>query len=190
MRNVNVVPTTDTDGEFINEDGKISESTMKIQDSLYYQDFSYVIKVGQSINALERDAFKKTMHTAYFYFTGQVNIASRLDARIKTPVSGISQVVEEIPFLQVLNTLFSTIFGRRLGTKSDGTTLRANARLKGAIDSDATTSEHFESNTRDLTLETDTNLDYLSRVRRDIPDNTQTYNVRQGHAYADQDMHF
>ena len=47
---VDVVPITDTDGEFINEDGKISESTMRVQDSLYYQDFSYVIKVGQSIN--------------------------------------------------------------------------------------------------------------------------------------------
>ena len=47
------MPTTDTDGEFINEDGKISESTMKVQDSLYYQDFSYVIKVGQSINVGE-----------------------------------------------------------------------------------------------------------------------------------------
>ena len=99
-----------------------------------------------------------------------------------TYIVGAVSGVEEIPFLQVLNTLFSTIFGRRLGTKSDGTTLRANARLKGAIDSDATTSEHFESNTRDLTLET--GIDYLSRVRRDIPDNTQTYNVRQGHAYA------
>ena len=62
---VDVVPITDTDGEFINEDGKISESTMRVQDSLYYQDFSYVIKVGQSINVW-RDSFKKTMHTAVF----------------------------------------------------------------------------------------------------------------------------
>ena len=38
---------------------------MRIQDSLYYQDYSYVIKVGQSI-ARWRDAFKKTMHTAGF----------------------------------------------------------------------------------------------------------------------------
>ena len=62
---VDVVPITDTDGEFINEDGKISESTMRVQDSLYYQDFSYVIKVGQSINGW-RDSFKKTMHTMLF----------------------------------------------------------------------------------------------------------------------------
>ena len=180
---VDVVPIIDTDGAFINEDGKLSESTMKVQDSLYYQDFSYVIKVGQSINAW-RDSFKKTMHTAGFYFTGQVNIATRLNAKMRAPVDGAVSGVSETPFLQVLNTLFSTIFGRRLGTISDGTSLRPNARLAGAVDSDARTSEHFTANTRDLTLRSDTNLDYLSRVRRDIPDNTKTYNVRQGHAYA------
>ena len=70
---VNVVPVTDTDGEFINDDGKLSESTMKIQDSLYYQDFSYVIKVGQSINAW-RDAFKKTMHTAGFILQDKLTL--------------------------------------------------------------------------------------------------------------------
>jgi hypothetical protein len=42
---VNVVSVGDTDGKFLNEDGFVSESTMKIQDSLYYQDFSYVIEV-------------------------------------------------------------------------------------------------------------------------------------------------
>jgi hypothetical protein len=124
------------------------------------------------------------MHTAGFYFTGQVNIQTRLSAKTKAPVIGPVSGVAETPFLQVLNTLFSSIFGRRLGTISDGTTLRANARLKGAIDSDTTTTEHFTANTRDLTLRSDTNLDYLSRVRRNIPDATQTYNVRQGHAYA------
>ena len=103
---------------------------------------------------------------------------------MRAPVDGAVSGVSETPFLQVLNTLFSTIFGRRLGTISDGTSLRPNARLAGAVDSDATTSEHFTANTRDLTLRSDTNLDYLSRVRRNIPDNTKTYNVRQGHAYA------
>ena len=37
-------------------------TAMRIQDSLYYQDFSYVIKVGRAINDW-RDSFKKTMHT-------------------------------------------------------------------------------------------------------------------------------
>ena len=70
---VDVVSVADTDGKFLNEDGYVSEATMKVQDSKYYQDFSYVLKVGQSINDW-RDAFKKTMHTAGFYFTGQVDL--------------------------------------------------------------------------------------------------------------------
>ena len=60
---------------------------MKVQDSKYYQDFSYVLKVGKSINDW-RDAFKKTMHTAGFYFTGQVDLLNRINARIKSPVAG------------------------------------------------------------------------------------------------------
>ena len=63
----------DNEGRFVNEDGFISENTIKVQDSLYYQDFSYVIKVGRSIVDW-RDDFKKTMHTAGFYLAGQVNI--------------------------------------------------------------------------------------------------------------------
>ena len=73
----------DTAGQFINEDGHLSETTMKIQDSLYYQDFSYVIKVGRSITDW-RDSFKKTMHTAGFYFTGQVDIASQVNNQIRS----------------------------------------------------------------------------------------------------------
>ena len=181
---VDVVPITDTDGEFINEDGKISESTMRVQDSLYYQDFSYVIKVGQSINAW-RDSFKKTMHTAGFYFTGQVNIATQLNARTQSPVIGSVSGVADSPFMRLINTLFSTIFGRRLGTTTDGTSKRTNALTSGAIDSDPLTHEHFSNNQRDVTLtRAPLEIDYLSRVRRQIPDSTQLYNVRQGHAYA------
>ena len=181
---VDVVPITDTDGEFINEDGKISESTMRVQDSLYYQDFSYVIKVGQSINAW-RDSFKKTMHTAGFYFTGQVNIATQLNARTQSPVIGSVSGVADSPFMRLINTLFSTIFGRRLGTTTDGTSKRTNALTSGAIDSDPLTHEHFSNNQRDVTLtRAPLEIDYLSRVRRQIPDSTQSYNVRQGHAYA------
>ena len=112
---IDVVPIIDTDGAFINEDGKLSETTMKVQDSLYYQDFSYVIKVGQSINAW-RDSFKKTMHTAGFYFTGQVDIATQVNAKMRAPVDGAVQVLVKTTILTSSNTLFSTIFGRRLGT--------------------------------------------------------------------------
>ena len=47
---VTVGSVIDTDGTYINQDGHVSEDSMRIQDSLYYQDFSYVIKVGRTIN--------------------------------------------------------------------------------------------------------------------------------------------
>ena len=146
-----VVSVADTAGTFVNEDGHISEDAMRIQDSLYYQDFSYVIKVGRVINDW-RDSFKKTMHTAGFYFTGQVNIESRISAQITSPVEGIISGIEESPIFGVIAQLFSTIFGRRLGTTDDGTTLRANPELGVDPDFDDSTIEHFPQNTRDVTL--------------------------------------
>ena len=124
---------------------------MKIQDILYYQYFSYVSKVGRSINDW-RDSFKKTMHTAGFYFTGQVDITSQVNNQIRS-FTGVNSGLEFDPGIDlVINTLFSTIFGRRLGTVDDGTTLRGTPEL--GIDPDFTdsTSEHFTANTRDLTL--------------------------------------
>ena len=160
------MPVTDTDGAYLDEVGKLSESTMRVQDSLYYQDFSYVIKVGQSINAC-RNSFKKTMHTAGFYFTGQVNVSTRLNAQLVSPVRGSVSGVSDSPFMRLINTLFSTIFGRRLGTNTDGTTKRTNPLSSGAIDSDPTTHEHFSNNQRDVTLIREPIvIDYTSSVRR------------------------
>lgn len=180
---VDVVSVADTDGKFLNEDGFVSESTMKIQDSLYYQDFSYVLKVGQSINNW-RDSFKKTMHTAGFYFTGQVDLTSRLNLQIRR-ITGINSGITEI-LRSILTKLYSTIIGRRLGTETDGTFLRPDPKLCVSADLDASTIEHFPPNTRDVTLKTEPiTIDYVSRVRRNLPNllNGVT-NVRQGFAYA------
>jgi len=182
---VNVVSVADTDGAFISERGKVSETTMRIQDSLYYQDFSYVLKVGRSINEW-RDAFKKTMHTAGFYFTGQVNIQNRLNVRAIGPVIGSVSNVTDEPLFAIVNTLFSTIFGRRLGTVDDGTSLRANPQSEGAIDSNALTKDHFTSNTRDLTLTREAiEFDIQSRMKRTITDeNGNPILIKRGFAYA------
>jgi len=138
-----------TDGEFINQDGWISEDSMLIQDSLLYQDYSYIIKVGRSINDW-RDTYTKTLHSAGFYFQGEVSIESQISARLKN-VTGINTSVTEEIF-GVYKTIFTTIFGRRLGTTDDGTTLRSNPALGVDPDFTDSTSEHFTPNTRDLTL--------------------------------------
>src|SRR5210317_1754073 len=82
----------DTAGKFINQDGWVSETSMRKQDSLYYQDFSYVIKVGRTINDW-RDSFKKTMHTSGFYFTGQVNLETSVNAQIQS-ITGINTGID------------------------------------------------------------------------------------------------
>lgn len=170
----------DTDGRFINEDGFVSESTIKIQDSLLYQDFSYVIKVARSI-ADWRDDFKKTMHTSGFYFQGQVNIETRLNARITSPITGgVSGVIDE-PFFAVVNTLFATIAGRRLGTIDDGTSLRATPLEGIAADFDSNTISPFSSSTRDVTLiRVPIKIDYLSRMKEIF----NGVNIATGFAYA------
>ena len=177
---LDVVPISDTDGKFLNEDGFISEATMKVQDSRYYQDFSYVLKVGQSINDW-RDSFKKTMHTAGFYFTGQVDLLNTINAKIKSPVAGEISGALDTPIFSILNTLFSTLFGRRLGTVDDGTSQRSNTNLPADVDLDPATVEHFPTNTRDLTLtRMPIELNMTSR-KRAIIDGVL---VKQGYAYA------
>lgn len=169
-----------TDGSYLNQDGQLDEQTMKIQDSLYYQDFSYVIKVARSIKEW-RDDFKRTMHTAGFYFTGQVDISSKLSLKVKTPIKGISSEVVKDPFFLILNTLFTTVFGRRLGTVDDGTTLRTNPLLGLGEDFDTSTLSPFSNTTRDVTLyRQGVNINYLSRKRENI----NNVNVVKGFVYA------
>src|SRR5210317_795756 len=138
-----------TDGRFINQDGWVSEDSMLIQDSLLYQDYSYIIRVGRSINDW-RDAYTQTLHSAGFYFQGEVTIETQISARIKD-VTGINTSVTEEIF-GVYKTIFSTVFRRKLGTTTDGTTLTSNPELGVNPDFDVSTSLGFLSTTRDLTL--------------------------------------
>jgi hypothetical protein len=68
-----------------------------------------------------------------------------------------------------------------LGTNSDGTTLRINARAGVSSDLDTTTISQFSNTTRDLTLSRlPINIDYLSRPRGVF----NNINVTQGFVYA------
>ena len=67
---------------------------MKIQDSLLYQDYSYIIRVGRSINEW-RDSYVKTLHSAGFYFQGEIVIETNLNAKLKR-VTGINSGSDSI----------------------------------------------------------------------------------------------
>jgi len=121
------------------------------------------------------------MHTSGFYFQGQVNIETRLNARITSPITGgVSGVIDE-PFFAVVNTLFATIAGRRLGTIDDGTSLRATPLEVIAADFDSNTISPFSSSTRDVTLiRVPIKIDYLSRMKEIF----NGVNIATGFAYA------
>ena len=145
-----VTAVLETAGAYINQDGHVSENALKIQDSLLYQDFSYIIKVGRSINDW-RDSFKKTMHTAGFYIQGEVAIATQVSAELRS-ITGINSGEINTPIDSVINTLFTTIFGRRLGTIDDGTVLRASPQTGEGADFNTSTTSPFSTGTRDVTL--------------------------------------
>jgi hypothetical protein len=169
----------DTDGAYIGEDGFISENSKRIQDSLYYQDYSYVVRVNESINNW-RDALKKTIHPSGFYVTGEVRIANRVNLQIQTPVVGLVSGIEETPLFVSLNTLFTTIFGRRLGTTTDGTSLRANPLAGVDPDFTESTVDHFTSNTRDVTLRSAMSFSLTTKPKLTVRDNLLNF----GYAFA------
>ena len=131
-----ITAIANTGGNYITERGHISESSMKVQDSFYYQDYSYVVRIGESINRW-RDSIRRSVHPAGWSVFGEVSFATSLaDAqlnslRIRNPAAG--DVIDFTGDTQTftpelastLRTLFTEVFGRRLGTKTDGTDLRA-----------------------------------------------------------------
>ena len=126
-----------TVGAFQSDRGKVSVESMKVQDSLYYQDYSYVVRVGQSINEW-RDSIRRSVHPAGWNVFGEVSFASQVSATIQVPAAGrISDYFGDDTFSPELastfTNLFTTIFGRRLGTTTNNATL-VSAPMSGYSD--------------------------------------------------------
>ena len=192
-----------TQGRYINQDGHISEGSKKIQDSLYYQDYSYVIRVAKDIGEW-RDAIKRAVHPSGFYVTGEVNIQSRLDGRAKRPVgaslsSGLFSGTLDSPIYMRLNTLFSTIFGRRLGVglrnmsngvELDGLTKRSSAIARAGVPVEVHDDFRapYTGATKDLNLSPETTIQLEQRNRNSFYSlNSYTArgtSVSNGYAYA------
>ena len=181
-----------TAGAYINQDGHLSEGSKKIQDSLYYQDYSYVIRVAESINKW-RDSIKRSVHPSGFYVTGEVNIQTRLAGGVKQPVgatlsSGLFSGTSDSPIYMRLNTLFSTIFSRRTGVgfkfmsnagQLDGKTLvsSAVARTGSAVEPQNDYRDTSTNTEKELNLYPETTLDLERRSRTNFYTNT-SYTAR------------
>ena len=102
----------ETSGRFLNQDGFISDDTKKIQDSYYYQDYSYVVRTASSINTW-RDRLIASVHPAGWEVFGQVDIA--------TAVQSIANITSIIGLGGLYKLLWRSLIGRRLGTSDQGT---------------------------------------------------------------------
>ena len=165
----------ETDGAYSGVDGFISESTKKIQDSLYYQDYSYIIKVGESISEW-RDYLKSAVHPAGFYFAGEVSIRTRVNAKMKTGYTRLSGLTESDEVVEILSVIFAEKIGRKLGTVDDGSSERTNPHL--GIEASAS----FTSNSRAVTLEHETTLKL--NQQRDSGQQVHSTSVTTGFVYA------
>ena len=113
-------PTITSLGTFKTTDHLISEYTVKLQDSKYYQDFSYEIKIGQStVDYLSE--LKAAVHPAGFLPFGKVNLAQQISAAIVQPTAGniIDFTSDTTTYSPLLASVLETVFGhhlkRRLG---------------------------------------------------------------------------
>jgi hypothetical protein len=68
------------DGNYTNDTGFPSVTSQRIHDSAQYQDFSYLIKVGKSINEY-RSLVKSLLSPAGTIFFGEVSIRNTVDAK-------------------------------------------------------------------------------------------------------------
>ena len=74
-----------TAGRYSDNNGFLSDRKY-LQDSYYYQDYSYVIKTSKSVE-IWKDIVTKVLHPAGFIFFGQINIISKADLmRLKSPL--------------------------------------------------------------------------------------------------------
>ena len=117
-----ITPTIDINkgeiGRYSGIKNLVGEDINRIQDSYYYQDYSYEVKVGQSLSTYINE-LKKAVHPIGFLPFGRVSIATSVSAAITTTAAGISDYTGDTdifsPILaSVLETLFSQTIQSRL----------------------------------------------------------------------------
>ena len=165
-----------TTGKFTTEDGFVSEKDKRVQDSIYYQDYSYVVKVGESITKW-RDYIKKAIHPSGFQVSGLVRIQNRVSGQISVPVEGIVSGILDTPLFSTYKFLFATVFGRRAGTLTDGTSLRASIPVGN---DDNTT---HTPGTRDVTVNRKLTVKFMGDSE-DLGFKINGTLRKHGHAYA------
>ena len=122
-RGQSTVASTSTDiGNYSGINNLLGEDLIRLQDSFYYQDYSYEVIVGQSL-VTYFDELKRAVHPAGFEPFGKVSIATLVSAAITNTAAGVSDYTGDTktfsPILaSVLETIFSQVLQSRLQVPS------------------------------------------------------------------------
>jgi len=121
-----VVDTISTSvGSYEGIESIVGEDLIRIQDSFFYQDYSYEVQVGASLTSYLNE-LKKAVHPAGFAPFGKVTIATALDAGVRNAGSELPGYEEKFsPILaSALENIFDQTFGMRLQANNSGITHR------------------------------------------------------------------
>ena len=97
---LNIDSLTNTPGQFIDDVGKPSEIVQKIQDSYFYQNFSYVIKSETPINTWRKPVLE-TNHPVGFNLFGELAITGGKDISGRKVVSDLIKEVNINAFTNI-----------------------------------------------------------------------------------------
>jgi len=105
-----VAVTSTSDASYANIQNRLGEDLVRIQDSYYYQDYSYEVQIGASF-ATYVNELKKSVHPAGFQPFGRVTLATLISAEIGTAAAGVAAYTGDTDtFSPILASTFQTIF--------------------------------------------------------------------------------
>ena len=108
----NIGMTADKFGRYSGIESLIGEDLIRIQDSLYYQQFSYEVQANSSAD-LYIEPLKKAVHPSGFNVFTKVNSVTSVYAGISTPTGatlGDEYVADTNTFSPILASTFETLF--------------------------------------------------------------------------------
>ena len=118
-----VATTSTSTGAYAGVESLLGEDLIRLQDSYYYQDFSYEVRIGASLSSYLNE-LKKAVHPAGFKPFGKVTVATELAVRIATTAAGVADFTGDDTFTpelaSVLETIFDQTFQRRLRADNQG----------------------------------------------------------------------
>ena len=111
-----VATSTELAGSFVGIESLLGEDLNRIQDSYYYQDYSYEIQVGESLTTYLNE-LKKAVHPTGFIPFGKVSIASSVSAGVVNAAAGVSDSTTETRFSPILASVLETLFDQLLQSR-------------------------------------------------------------------------